>query len=203
MIIATGCSSPFSNERGMPEEVTITASDVPEEPSKDEIIDKVKNNLSNEIDDSIEANFALMDVVNVNSDKAKIYATTRFELDELSSVFTSTVDPEQISEVKDNQQILIYPDYFITLKVSPDDSEVLLIEVAGDEFVRRNYSPNFLSTYFAFRLLDDVLDVDDWGKRRSRECKSGSCYGGYTGKGYGTPNRGDSSYRGGGPGSGK
>lgn len=200
IIIATGCSS---NGKGIPDEVEITAGDIPDEPSKGEIIDKIENNTSTDIDDIIEANFGLMDVVTVDSDNAEVYATKRFELSELSSVLSSAIKPEKTSEVKDNQQILIYPDYFVTLKVSPDDTDALLIEVAGDEFVRRNYAPSFLGTYFAFRLLDNVLGVNNWNGKRSRECRSGSCYGGYTGGGYGTPNRGDTSFRGGGPGSGK
>ncbi|ASK64405.1 DUF4247 domain-containing protein [Virgibacillus phasianinus] len=206
MFIAAGCSSPFSSDRGIPEEVHITADNIPEEPSKAEIIDKIKNNSSNEIDDIIEANFSLMDVVSVDSNKAEIYATRRFELSELSSVLSDTIEPEKVSEVIDNQQILVYPDYFVTLKISPDDNDALIIEVAGDEFVRRNYAPSFLQTYFAYRLLDSFLGVNDWGRRRSRECGSGNCYGGYTGKGYypnGTPSRGNTSFRGGGPGAGK
>lgn len=203
LIITAGCSSPFEEERGIPEEVKITAADIPDEPSKDEIINKIQNNTSNDIDDIIEANFPLMDVVQAESSSAKIYATDRFKLNELASVLTKAVKPEEKSEVKDNQQIFIYPNEFVTLKVSPDDSDALIIEVAEDEFVRRNYSPSFLSAYFAYRLLDDVLDVDDWGKRRSRQCNSGGCYGGYTGGAYGTPSRGDTSFRGGGPGSGK
>ncbi|ASN07341.1 DUF4247 domain-containing protein [Virgibacillus necropolis] len=203
MIIATGCSSPFSNDKGIQEEVEITANDIPEEPSKDEIINKIKNNSSNDIDDIIEANFPLMDVVQADSNSAEIYATKRFELSELASVLTETIEPDEKSEVKDNQQIFIYPDEFVTLKVSEDDNDALIIEVAEDEFVRRNYSPSFLGTYFAFRLLDNVFGVNDWNRRRSQECRSGNCYGGYTGGGYGTPNRGDTSFRGGGPGSGK
>ncbi|WP_430784786.1 DUF4247 domain-containing protein [Virgibacillus flavescens] len=203
LIITAGCSSSFEEERGMPEEVKINAADIPDEKTKNEIISKIKNNTSNDIEDIIEANFPLMDVVQAESSSAKIYATDKFKLNELASVLTEAVKPEDKSEVKDNQQILIYPNDFVTLKVSPDDSDALIIEVAEDEFVRKNYSPNFLGTYFAIRLLDDVLDVDDWGKRRSRQCKSGGCYGGYSGGAYGTPSRGDTSYRGGGPGSGK
>lgn len=205
MIIATGCASPFSNDRGIPEEVEITADDIPEEPSKDELIDKIKNNSSNDIDDIIEANFSLMDVVSVDSDKAEIYATKRFDLSELAETLSAAIEPDKKSEVKDNQQILIYPDYFVTLKVSPDDNDALIIELAGDEFVKRNYAPSFLQTYFTYRLLDSFLG-NNWGSRRSQECRSGKCYGGYTGKGYypnGTPNRGSTSYRGGGPGAGK
>ncbi|WP_229683029.1 DUF4247 domain-containing protein [Virgibacillus oceani] len=203
ILFAAACSSPFS-DRGMQEDVTITSEDIPEEKTKEELISKIKGNTSNEIDDIIEANFSLMDVVSGEGNQsAEIYATTRFELSELEAVLSSAIGPEKVSEVKDNQQILIYPDEFVTLKVSPDDSKVLLIEVAKDEFVRRNYSPSFLSTYFAIRFLDEVLDVDDWGKRRAKECRSGNCYGGYTGKGYGTPKRGDTSFRGGGPSAGK
>lgn len=197
VIIVAGCSA---NDRGVPEDVEITADDIPEESSKDELIDKIKNNTSNDIDDIIEANFSLMDVVSVDSDKAEIYATKRFELNELADVLTATIEPDKESEVKDNQQILIYPNYFVTLKVSPDDKNALIIELAGDEFVKQNYSPSFLQTYFAFSLLNSVIGGNNWG------CRSGNCYGGYTGRGYypnGTPNRGSSSYRGGGPGAGK
>lgn len=200
MIIATGCASPFSNDRGMPEEVDITADDIPEEPSKDEIIDKIENNTSNDIDDIIEANFSLMDVVSADNNKSEIFATQRFELSELADVLTAAIDPDEISEVKDNQQIFIYPDNFVTLKVSPDDNDALIIEVASEEFVKQNYSPSFLQTYFAFRLLDGIFGGNNWG------CRSGNCYGGYTGKGYypnGTPDRGRTSFRGGGPGAGK
>lgn len=201
-LILTSCS-PFLN-RGLPEDTEITADDIPEEPEKDELISTIKGNTSNEIDDIIEANFALIDSVSGDgSHDAAIYATTVLQRSELKSVLTAALEPEKVSEVKDNQQILIYPDYFVTLKVSDDDSDVTLIEVAGDEFVRRNYSPSFLSTYFAIRLMDSFLGVNDWGRKRARECKSSNCYGGYTGKGYGTPSRGHTSFRGGGPGAGK
>lgn len=209
LFVATSCSSPIPglSDRGMSNEVTITTDDLPQEPDKDALISKIKGNTSNEIDDIISANFPLMDVVSGEGNySAEIYATKRFELPALATVLTEAIEPDKISEVKDNQQILIYPNHFVTLKISEDDPEVLLIEVAADEFVRRNYSPNFLSTYFAFRLLDDVLDADDWAKRRARECRSGNCYGGYTGHGYypnGTPKRGNTSFRGGGPGAGK
>lgn len=196
VIIAAGCSS----DRGVPEDVEITADDIPEEPSKDEIIDKIENNTSNDIDDIIEANFSLMDVVSVDSNKAEIYATKQFELSELTDTLSAAIKPEKISEMKDNQQILIYPDYFVTLKISPDDNDAVIIELAGDEFVKQNYSPSFLQTYFAFSLLNGVFGGNNWG------CRSGNCYGGYTGRGYypnGTPDRGRTSFRGGGPGAGK
>ncbi|WP_099158770.1 DUF4247 domain-containing protein [Virgibacillus ndiopensis] len=203
MLLMTACSSPF-DDRGMQEDVTITSEDVPKEPSKEELISKIKGNTSNEIDDIIEANFTLMDVVSGEGNQsAEIYATKVFELSELATVLSSKMKPDKVSEVKDNQQILVYPEHFVTLKVNDEDNDVLLIEVAEDEFVRRNYSPSFLQTYFAYRLLDDFLDVDDWGKKRAKKCKSGNCYGGYTGSGYGTHKRGDTSFRGGGPGAGK
>ncbi|MFD1038132.1 DUF4247 domain-containing protein [Virgibacillus byunsanensis] len=202
-LIATACSSPFQ-DRGMPEEVTITAGDLPQEPGKDELTSTIKGNTSNDIDSIIESNFPLMDVVTGEGNQsAEIYATNVFSLSELEAVLTSAITPEEISEVKDSQQILIYPNHFVTLKVSDDDQDVMLIEVAEDEFVQKNYSPSFLQTYFAFRILDSVLGVNNWGNRRASECRTGNCYGGYTGQGYGTPGRGNSSYRGGGPGSGK
>ncbi|MGP4108300.1 DUF4247 domain-containing protein [Virgibacillus sp. L01] len=201
MLIMTSCAQlgPFS-DRGMQEEVIITKDDVPQEPDKESIVNDLNSNNDNEIDDLIEANFPLMDVVSNESNKAEIYATNRFDLSELSSVLTSAKKPENESEVKDDQQILIYDDTFVTLKESEDDEDVLLLEVASDEFVRRNYSPSFLSTFFAMSLLNNTFGSNNWG------CRSGNCYGGYTGKGYypdGAPKRGGSIFRGGGPGAGK
>ncbi|SEQ10717.1 protein of unknown function [Virgibacillus subterraneus] len=201
MLIMTSCAQlgPFS-DRGMQEEVIITKDDVPQEPDKESIVNELNSNKDNEIDDLIEANFPLMDVISNESNKAEIYATNQFDLTELSSVLTSAKKPKNESEVKDNQQILIYDDSFVTLKESEDDKDVLLLEVASDEFVRQNYSPSFLSTFFAMSLLNNTFGSNNWG------CRSGNCYGGYTGKGYypnGTPNRGGSIFRGGGPGSGK
>jgi hypothetical protein len=189
VIILSACSS-----RGM-DGGAITAEDIPDEPPKEEITTTIQHSSNNEIDDVIEANFPKVTSVEGDSSNADIFATTRFNLTELSSLLTETIKPTEISAVKDNQQILIYTDEFITLRESEADSSVLLIEVASDEFVRRNYSPNFLSTYFTLRLLDDVLDVDDWSKKHR---------GTYSGMGgLGTPSRGNTTFRGGGPGSGK
>lgn len=177
----------------MQQEVSIAAEDIPEEPPKNEISAAIGRASNYEIDDIIGANFPLMDTVTRESQKAEIYATKEFKLTELASVLSTAVNPEEISEVKDNQQILIYPDEFITLRESDEDQDVLMIEVASDEFVKRNYSSGFLSTYFSIRLLENMLGVNNWGSR-SR--------GDYRGMGD-IPNRGNTTFRGGGPGAGK
>lgn len=187
IILLTACS--FGGQQGS----SITAEDIPDEPPKDEISTAIGSASNDEIDDIIEGNFPLMDTVTRDSQTAKVYATKEFNLTELASVLSTAVKPEEISEVKDNQQILIYPDDFITLRESEEDQDVLMIEVASDEFVRRNYSPNFLSTYFTIRLLENMLGADNWASR-SR--------GDYRGMND-VPNRGNTTFRGGGPGSGK
>ncbi|MFD2044694.1 DUF4247 domain-containing protein [Ornithinibacillus salinisoli] len=191
LILLAACSS-----RGMDQGGSITAEDIPEEPQKDEITDTINNSKNYEIDDVIEANFPRMVTVEGDSSNAEVYATQQFGLSELSSVLSTAIKPEEVSDVKDNQQILIYPDHFLTLRESDADQDVLLIEVASDEFVERNYSSNFLSTYFSIRLLESMLGVNNWGGRSS---------GGYTGVGGmgDTPGRGNTTFRGGGPGTGK
>ncbi|MUK87557.1 DUF4247 domain-containing protein [Ornithinibacillus sp. L9] len=191
LILLASCSS-----RGIDQGMSFAAEDIPNEPSKDEIIETINHSTNYEIDDVIEANFSRMDEVSGDGSKAEIYATTQFGLTELSSVISNAIEPREISEVKDNQQILIYPDHFLTLRESEEDSDVLLIEVASDEFVRRNYSPNFLSTYFSIRLLESMLGTSNWGSSNK---------GGYTGMGGlgGSSGRGNTTFRGGGPGTGK
>ncbi|MDC3415762.1 DUF4247 domain-containing protein [Aquibacillus salsiterrae] len=180
----------------------VSVDEIPDEPSKVTLIDDIKGTNANEIEVLLANNFYMLDVVQGDNGNANIYATRRFTIEELASVLTETIKPQQISDVKDNQQILIYPDHFVTLKSSEEDPDVLLIEVASDEFVRNNYSPNFLSTYFAIRLLDNVLGVNDWGKKRMNQCSNGGCYGGYS-VGGSIPKRGMTDFRGGGPSAGK
>ncbi|PAV28722.1 DUF4247 domain-containing protein [Virgibacillus profundi] len=187
ILLLTACS--FMGQQ----DGSITAEDIPDEPSKDEISSAIERASNDEIDDIIEANFPLMEEITGESQKAEIYATKEFKLTELASVLSTTVKPEEISEVKDNQQILIYPDEFITLRESDEDQDVLMIEVAGDEFVKRNYSSSFLSTYFTIRLLENMLGVNNWGNRSRGE---------YRGM-RDIPNRGNTTFRGGGPGAGK
>lgn len=208
VFVLSACSSPFTSgvNRGMDQEITITAEDVPEELPADEIISSIQASPSDQIDAIIASHFSLMDTVAGEESTAQIYATAQFELEELASVITSAAEPKETSEVVDNQQIFIYPGYFVTLKPSEDDKNVLLIEVAEEAFVERNYSPSFLSTYFTIRMLDSLFG-NNWSSSMSRTCQTADCYGGYTGKtsgsGMGTPNRGSTTFRGGGPGTGK
>ncbi|GIO23373.1 DUF4247 domain-containing protein [Oceanobacillus sp. J11TS1] len=171
----------------------ITAEDIPDEPSKDDIASAILWDSNGDIADIIDDNFPLMNTIKENSQTAEIYATKEFDLTGLSSVLSTAIKPEEISEVKDNQQILIYPDDFVTLRESDEDQDVLLIEVASDEFVRKNYSSNFLSTYFTIRVLENMLGADNWGSQSRGE---------YRGM-KNVPRRGDTTFRGGGPGAGK
>ncbi|MFD1349111.1 DUF4247 domain-containing protein [Oceanobacillus caeni] len=209
LLLITACSSPMpdSSNRGMEENMEITAEDITEEPSKENIINNLKESPSNQIDALIASNFPQVDVVMEDDSMAEIYATKQFQLNELSSLLTEKVKPNEESEVVDDSQMFIYPDYFITLKQSEIDRDVLLIEVASETFVKRNYSPSFLSTYFTIRMLDSLFG-NNWSSRRSQDCVNEGCYGGYKGGYYGgstssPPKRGNSTYRGGGPGAGK
>lgn len=189
----------------MSSDVSITAADVPNEPDKSTITAAISSSPSNDISNIIGANFPLVDVVTENSNTAEIYATTQFSITELADVLTATITPEEESEVIDNQQIFIYPNEFVTIKKSEADGQVILIEVATESFVKENYSPSFLQTYFTIRLLDSLFG-NNWSTQRSLACKTGDCYGGYSGKNatdYGTTRRGSSTYRGGGPSFGK
>ncbi|MFD2627884.1 DUF4247 domain-containing protein [Oceanobacillus kapialis] len=187
---------------GMEQDANVSAADMPDEPSKSDLTAAIETDNSNEIDDLVEAHFPLLDVVHGDTYEAEIFATQRFTKQELVDLFSSVIQPENVSEEKDNQQIMVYPDDFVTLKHSENDENVILIEVASEEFVRNNYSPSFLQTYFTYRLLDSFLG-NGWSNRRARACQTGDCYGGYTGSGYGTPSRGSGTFRGGGPGTGK
>ncbi|SES07366.1 protein of unknown function [Gracilibacillus ureilyticus] len=210
-ILLAGCGQDqFDNLSAFDGSSSVSIEDVQTEESKEEIISQLKTGNTTEVDKLIANNFPFVDTANGENTTANIYATDKFEVKELAGLLEEIDRPDEISDYIDNQQIMIYPDYFVILKESEELNDVVFIEVATDEFVRNNYSPNFLSTYFAIRILDDVLDVDDWGKKRRSACQSGGCYGGYTssqsynkGKTTNSTSRGMSSFRGGGTSSGK
>lgn len=174
------------------------------EPAKEEIKNQLENNAAPTIEGLIGNTFTFIESVSGEQSVSNVYATSKFAVEELADLIANNNEPEEISDYIDQQQILIYPDHFVFIKDSEVDEDVTIIEVATDEFVRNNYSPNFLSTYFTIRLIDSMLGADDWSRNRGRYCRTNDCYGGYTAKrSQASKQRGMGSFRGGGPGAGK
>ena len=172
--------------------------------------------LSNGVNGYVSEQYPLIDAVKsgTNSeDTSRIYLAEGTGLNEVGEDLVTQEKPLDISERKDNKQILIYDQYFVTLTEDPNNEANTLIEVATNGFVRDNYNPDFFDGMIAMWILDDVLDIDDWGKKQKSRCQqsSGDCYEGFGSKGgsYKGPGklpsfRGESqNIRGGGPGSGK
>ena len=185
--------------------------EIPSEPSQAELTDQLQSSTTYDVETLMSDNFYLLDTVVSDREEANIYATKQFTVEEIVDVVSETIPPDETSEKKDNQQILIYPNHFVTFKQSEEDAQVTLIEVATDTFVRNNYSPNYLNGFFTYLMLDRMLSTNNWGQNRQNQCTGGSCYGGYRtgtktfGGGVTTnrTNRGLSSIRGGGPSAGK
>jgi Domain of unknown function (DUF4247) len=188
---------------------TASLSDIPDEPEKETVTSKFENSIGESIETLIDNNFYLLDAISgEGSGNANVYATRLYTVEELIELFKQTEGPDEISEKKNGQQIIIYDDVFITVKPSEEDSDVTLIEVADRTFVRENYSPNYLNTFFTFALLNSLFG-NNWSQSRMNTCQNGGCYGGYTSayrdndSGSGGVSRGSSNYRGGGPSAGK
>jgi hypothetical protein len=144
---------------------------------------------------------------------SEIYIAENQSIEEVASNISDHSKPVEKSEMKDDKQVLVYDNLFVILTKDEEDSANTYIEVANDEFVRNNYSPSFFNGLLLLWVLDDLLDVDDWGKKQRLKCQRNpnSCYGGYgvSGGSFKGLNKtptirgGTSSVRGGGPGSGK
>ncbi|TLS39120.1 DUF4247 domain-containing protein [Pseudalkalibacillus caeni] len=146
-----------------------------------------------------------------SNDAARIYAAEGKTIDDVSTYLQEQIKPNNASEKKDGKQILVYDETFVTLTEDEENPDDTLIEVASTGFVRDNYQPGFFNGFIAYYILDEILDVDDWGKRQKQRClqSGGNCYKGYNSsrgayKGPSVPPsfRGSGS-RGGGPGTGK
>ncbi|WP_261132023.1 DUF4247 domain-containing protein [Bacillus sp. Marseille-Q3570] len=161
--------------------------------------------------DWIAEHYPLEDVVESSTDPddvARIYVGEQQTISEVSSQIQKDHQPEESSEIKEDKQILVYDDYFVTLTQDEDDPDNTLIEVASNEFARDNYRPGFFNGFIAYYILDRTFGVNDWRYKQDQRCGT-KCYGGYNHsggnyKGPAVPSsfRG-SGNRGGGPGTGK
>lgn len=165
------------------------------------------------IETIISDKYPLEDVVSSSmnqNDTAQVFIAENEPIEDVSSYIQDKRKPNNASEIKDHKQVLVYDDYFVTLTSDEGNPENTLIELATTGFVRDNYNPGFFNGFLAYYILDEILDVDDWGKRQNRRCMQGNngCYQGYgySGghyKGLMLPSLRGSSTRGGGPGAGK
>ncbi|MBH0230147.1 DUF4247 domain-containing protein [Halobacillus yeomjeoni] len=185
-----------------------TYNDLPDEPSRAEILKNVKDSKANSIEQLVQNNFPLLDTIRTDQGISRIYMTRELTLPEVAESLKGAIKPVEVSEQVESRQALIYPEHFVIIQESQEEPGLVTIELASDQFVKNNYSPGFFEGMLAYYILDEVLDVDDWFKKRKRSCqKTGDCYGGYGM--YGSYNSGGSgslrgsSNRGGGPGSGK
>ncbi|MFC4320475.1 DUF4247 domain-containing protein [Litchfieldia salsa] len=160
--------------------------------------------------------YIIHDTVNDTTDSSnysEVYIAENKTIPEVTANITSHEKPKEISDLVEGKQALIYDNLFVIITEDPENPSNTFIEIANHDFVRNNYSPSFFNGLFLLWVLDDVLDVDDWGKKRNNQCKLNpeNCYGGYGYSGGGfkginktpTVRGGSSSVRGGGPGAGK
>ncbi len=168
-----------------------------------------------DIVDFISSEYRIYDTVSSVTDGnnfSEIYIAENQGLDEVALTITSHDKPEEMSERKDGKQVLVYDNLFVILTEDEEDTSNTFIEVANDQFVRNNYSPDFFDGLFLYWMMSNLLG-NDWGNTQKQKCKLNPeyCYNGY-GKSGGTYKginqnptirNGSSSVRGGGPGTGK
>lgn len=170
------------------------------------------------IDSFLAQNYEFVETMESSSDPndvSKVYRASGQSIGEVSNAITEQHTPREASHQAEDKQVLIYdsPTYFVVLTKDEQQPEDTMIELAEQQFVRDNFSPSFFDGLLLAWILDDVLDVDDWGKKQKQRCydSTGNCYQGYgtTGSGYFGPSKPSSfrgyssSVRGGGPGTGK
>lgn len=164
----------------------------------------------------IQKEYPLFDVVasaESSSNYSEVYVAEGKALDQVALELQGVKQPLRISDKNNEKQVLVYNHLFVILSKDEDNTGNTLIELANKEFVRNNFNPGFFEGMLLMTFLDDVLDVDDWGKNRRIQCNSypERCYGGFSSSGgsfKGYQNRpsvrgGTSTVRGGGPGAGK
>ncbi|WP_240468664.1 DUF4247 domain-containing protein [Gracilibacillus sp. YIM 98692] len=208
LILLAGCGqNQFDNISAFDESEVIIQEQVESSQTKEEITEQLRNANEGSIEALIANHFSFVESVAGEKTTSNVYGTDLFEVEELADLLAEIKQPNEISDYIDGQQILVYPDDFVILKKSEEIEDMTFIEVANEQFVRNNYSPNFLTTYLGIRLLESMFG-NNWVSNRRNYCQTNDCYGGYSttrnyNKGGTSTNRGMNSFRGGGPSSGK
>ncbi|OEH91843.1 DUF4247 domain-containing protein [Bacillus solimangrovi] len=196
-----------------------------EENSQEQVEQPVEEQVKSydNVQDFIIDNYEYVETINSSTNSGDISSVYRANAKSLIQVSNDIVNqflPRDLSDIHDGKQVIIYdnPQYFVVLT---EDGEGTNIELAEYGFVRDNFSPDFFDGLLLLWVLDEVLDVDDWGKKQRNRCYEGygDCYHGYGGTGGSVRSKGSvsskgstskpdfrgysSSVRGGGPGSGK
>ncbi|WP_244093875.1 DUF4247 domain-containing protein [Jeotgalibacillus sp. R-1-5s-1] len=164
------------------------------------------------IRDYISTTYPLYDTISSasNTDQyASVYQAQGRDIASVSEELQNHETPEDLSEIRDGKQILVYDDLFVTLTESEENASDTMIEVAEEEFARDNYRPSFFEGYLLASLLNTRFG-SGWSTSRSQDCNlyPERCYGGYNSSGTyvgknAIPTIRGSSNRGGGIGSGK
>ncbi|HZG73553.1 MAG TPA: DUF4247 domain-containing protein [Chondromyces sp.] len=165
------------------------------------------------IEEYIQENYLLVDVLQSDVDSngvSKIYRAENQDLSQVANELSEAVNPEEIGQQVEGKQVLVYDESFVFLSEDPEQAGDTLIEVSTTEFVRHHYSPGFFQGMLLGNMLSNMFG-NDWERSQRNRCiQQGrdDCYRGYSssgGGGYyggGSIGRG-STFRGGGPGSGK
>lgn len=135
------------------------------------------------IEDYIGSTYQLFDTVTstANSDDyAQVYIAENQDISTVASDIQNHEKPSEMSEERDGKQIFIYDKQFVTLTESQDDASDTMIEVAGEEFVQKNYRPSFFEGYLVASLLGNMFG-NNWSSNRNQACSlnPSRCYGGY------------------------
>jgi hypothetical protein len=170
---------------------------------------------STEVKDYIAETYPLVDVVEsqVNTDdESFIYRAENKSVVELSKELSEQEKPTETSEYNNGKQVLIYDNQFVILTQDPNNSDHTLVEVSTENFVRDNYNPSFFQGMLIGHILSDMFG-GRWERNQNARCRPNddNCYNGYGSSGggyYGSWGSGSSSgrgstFRGGGPGTGK
>jgi hypothetical protein len=118
----------------------------------------------------IDDNYTFQDIVSSqedSSDISEVYIAEDKSIDEVVSELREHEEPDRISDRSDQKQALVYDNLFVIVTEDEDDSDNSTVEIASQQFVRDNFQPSFFHGLFAYWLLDEVLDVDDWAIRKT------------------------------------
>ncbi|KAB7704777.1 DUF4247 domain-containing protein [Bacillus aerolatus] len=165
---------------------------------------------SAQIEDYISDRYSLIDVVrsqDAGIEDSYVYLAEDQQVKEVADELIQVQKPDETGKYVSGKQVLIYDDQFVILTEAPDQPDQTLIEVSDQEFVRSYYHPGFFQGMLLGHMLSNMFG-GGWDRYQRGRCGSAynnDCYGGYGSTGRwnsGAGGRG-STFRGGGPGTGK
>jgi len=109
------------------------------------------------ITESIKEQYPLVSVNGSGNETSYVYRAEDQSVPEVAAAMADKKKPKQQSEESTERMFLVYSNEIIQLEQDPENTGDTLVEVNSTDYVRKNYSSDFLKGYLLASVIGDLF----------------------------------------------